>query len=135
MTCLRQCITSALPGAIATWTSSVLLPVGLVPVCPVPLVAWSMLTSGADCVTMTSVSRGHVITTLSAGRVVTGFPSFKVDVPETVLVTLVFFLFEPRDGTIMVPVVVTSTLVVVLPVVIVLAGLLAHMLGSLGRWL
>ena len=33
-------------------------------------------------------------------QVVTGFPSFMVDVPETVLVTLVFLVVvKPRDNT------------------------------------
>lgn len=57
-----------------------------------------------------------------AWQVVTGFPSFMVDVTETILVTLVFLVVvKPRDSTIRMLVVITSDHGVLLPVALVLA--------------
>jgi hypothetical protein len=66
-------------------------------------------------------------------RVITGFPSFMVDVPETVLLMSISLSFVPRGAAIGVLVVITSTLLVELPVVLGLAGMLAFMFGSDGR--
>ncbi len=64
-----------------------------------------------------------------AWQVVTGFPSFMVDVPETVLVTLVFLVVvKPRDSIIRM-LVVTSAYGVLLPVALVLADMSGRSVG------
>lgn len=137
MTRLRHRITGAILGAIttwsSTWSSSVLLPAGLMPFVSAPLprgqLSWGRFwPRGSPRLCDQPCSRAYNAD--MAWQVVTGFPSFIVDVLETVLVTLVFVVVKPRDSTIRMHMVVLTSLAILLPVAPVFAD---KGRGSVGR--